>query len=550
MFAKLDLDSHPRLLYLLLFFMTMLFVAVGIGEITGITGKDEYFLSLRTPLTMFEQDRWWIPWLDEAPRLKKPPMLYWLARMSFEVFGPSLISARIVAVGFAALLALLTALIAYELGHDRRYALTAGIVAASTLALAVEGRRLMLDVPCATFSALAFYGFLRWYRHPAWWRMLLAATALAAGFLTKGPLVIMLFGSGVAALFLLQPSVRRQLWQDRWQLLSFVVIFLALALPWYVYVLQQFPNMSSSMLEEDAQARELWTFSGAPLSALVLVVFPWSFVLLRALFGYRSLRQRLLRFNNLLPLLLLWLALSLLPFFGFKSFVRYMAGSVVPMSLLVAVLLVEFSPHVWRWWLRLGMVLATLLASAFIVFAWWFTDAKLAVVLTAIVLIGFVIVWWRARSIVALGLSAALMWTVLLGVLYPRLGVNAIPAEVLAIVDDKPVIYFNGPQPAMLSGAKARAYVRTKRLQPHHLQQAVSPLIFAPVEYEPLLRKQLRALDVRYVPRLRFQTLSSRGAWLNFARKGATRADWDQAVATHSLTPLQATIVLYAAEGS
>ena len=149
-----------------------------------------------------------------------------------------------------------------------------------------------------------------------------------------------------------------------------------------------------------------------------------------------------------------------------------------------------------------------------------------------------------------MALSAALLWTGLLGLLYPRLGVNAIPDEVLALVGDKPVIYFNGPQPAMLSAATARAYLRTKTLTAQQLAISQPPLIFTPVEYEPLLQQQLQDLGISYVPQLRFQNLSSRGAWLNFARKGATRADWEQAIATHSLAPLQSTIVLYAPAGS
>lgn len=229
----------------------------GIGQVSGITGKDEYLLSLRTPLTMVEQDKWLVPWLDGAPRLKKPPMLYWLAGASYQLFGPSLVSARLLGVMFATLLILITVLIAWELSAGRRYGLFASLVALSTLAIAVKGRRLMLDVPCAAFSALAFYFFLRWQKRPSLSTMALSALFLSAGFLTKGPLVFMLFGSGVLALLITQAGFRRQLWLYKLHVAGFFALFLMLTAPWFIYVHLAYPEYANAMLAEDIGGRPL-----------------------------------------------------------------------------------------------------------------------------------------------------------------------------------------------------------------------------------------------------------------------------------------------------
>ena len=90
---------------LLLFLLTLTVLLPGIWEATGLTGKDEFFLGLRTPMEMIEGDHWLVPFLDGAPRIRKPPLLYWATRISYEIFGISLASARLVTVLFAALLA-------------------------------------------------------------------------------------------------------------------------------------------------------------------------------------------------------------------------------------------------------------------------------------------------------------------------------------------------------------------------------------------------------------------------------------------------------------
>ena len=111
---------------LLLFLLALAVLLPGIWEATGLTGKDEFFLGLRTPMEMIEGDHWLVPFLDGAPRIRKPPLLYWLGRASFETFGISLASARLVSVLFAALLIVSTAGIARRLSGKSDTGLIAG----------------------------------------------------------------------------------------------------------------------------------------------------------------------------------------------------------------------------------------------------------------------------------------------------------------------------------------------------------------------------------------------------------------------------------------
>ncbi|HEB52839.1 MAG TPA: hypothetical protein ENI87_06265, partial [bacterium] len=61
----------------------------------SITGQDEYWLSFRTVLEMQERGEWLTPYVNGEVRLQKPPLLYWLMRLSFLAFGSNLFAARI-----------------------------------------------------------------------------------------------------------------------------------------------------------------------------------------------------------------------------------------------------------------------------------------------------------------------------------------------------------------------------------------------------------------------------------------------------------------------
>lgn len=545
--ALLESKSNAVAFGLLLVFAIVL-LSPGIGQLTGITGKDEYLLSLRTPLTMMEQDRWLVPWLDGAPRLKKPPLIYWLARASFEVFGPSLVSARGLSVLFGAVLIVVGGLIAWELSRDRRYGLFTALVLASLLVLAVESRRLMLDLPSTTWSALAFYSFLRWRARFAWGWVLATAVFLAAGFLTKMPFVFMLFGSGVLALLITDARLRGELWSHKLQVLAVVVLFLLLAVPWFWYAYYTYPEYGSTMLKEDVASRRLLSFSPAPVSAVLIIAFPWSFVLLQLLAPSRRAAITREGVRRLTPMLLWWIALSVLPFFFFRSFARYMAGSAVPIAMLCAVVVALPRPEACRLGARIGMALALLVALVFSAFALWFRTATVAAVAVLLVAGLFAVEWWRARRPEHMAVSAALLWLLLIGVLYPGFGINAIPDKVLRAIEGREPILFAGPQPALLPMVLKRSLIRKKHLVADDLRprDGRKPLIFARQEDLPALERKLGGLG--YTARVvdRFQTLSSRKTWVKFARKGATSADWWRAVQQRSLAPIQSTIVMVA----
>jgi 4-amino-4-deoxy-L-arabinose transferase-like glycosyltransferase len=80
-----------------------------------------------------ERNEWLVPYLDGAPRIRKPPMVSWLTRASFELLGASVTSASLVSVFFSGLFVLVVAPIGFEYTGNFNYALSAGLIALSTL---------------------------------------------------------------------------------------------------------------------------------------------------------------------------------------------------------------------------------------------------------------------------------------------------------------------------------------------------------------------------------------------------------------------------------
>jgi 4-amino-4-deoxy-L-arabinose transferase-like glycosyltransferase len=543
----LERQSNQVLALGMIFVLALLILAPGIGELTAATGKDEYRLGLRVPLTMMEQDRWLIPWLDGAPRLQKPPLLYWLGRASYELFGPSLAAGRAVAIFLSAILVIATALIARELTGNRRYALFSALILFSLLAFAVEGRRLMLDLPCATFSALSFYFFLRWRNRPRVMPMLWAALFFAAGFLTKGPVVALLLGAGLVALAVSDEPFRKQLWSGKVHLLVFLLLAAALSASWYLYAAQVYPEHFAATMQEEAKSRKFFEFYPTPITALIIISFPWVFVLFRYLVFPRRVKSQLSGLAGHIPFLIIWLLITVVPFFFFKSFVRYMAGSIVPIALLCATLIEAQDLQGIRWPARAGMLLAAVIIVLFCGFSLWFGTATTAPLLTLAVLAVFMVVWWRVSSLEHMVVSATLLWLLLFGFVYPGLGVNAIPGHVIEYARDREPIMYGSSQPAMLPIALTKSIRRPRPMQREDLQtvEGRDLLIFLREKDIPSFQKRMQefGLEMRQVGA--FRTLSSRKGWIKFARKDATFEDWKEAIRTRSLAPIQSTIVMY-----
>jgi 4-amino-4-deoxy-L-arabinose transferase-like glycosyltransferase len=524
------------------FLLTVLLNAIGVDKVTSPTSKDEYHRVFRTALTMSEENVWFVPLLDGNPRIEKPPFLNWLTRLSFELFGVAVGSARLVILLFSGLLVAVIAAIALELQPDVRYAMSAALIALSTIGMAIHGRILLPDIPTAALSGVAFYFFLKWSRTGSQWFLILAAVVLACSFLTKGPVAFIVFGSGVLALILTDHPRRHFLRRNLSQTVIPVVIFLVLSLSWYVYVFVQFPAYTSEVFEAEYEARRFGRFHLNAILQFTALFFPWTVLLIVSIVPWRSAR---FSFNNeKTSMLLFWGAISLAPFCFIRSFDRYLVGTLIPASLFCATRFRGLTVG----WSRNGVTifLAFLFVIPVLAFCFWFRVASDALIIAVLILLGiFVYCWWKSVDFRAMAMSSAVLWTAVFGVVFPNLGANEMPAEVIDIVDERKVFFFREPQPAMLPITKGRSMELMFDLDgvAQHCREV--PLIFSLREQSAILKTDAASLNLKLRQVYTYKAVLAFEKLIASVLKSSMASNWQSAIGSRSLEPLKTEIALF-----
>lgn len=181
---------------------------------------------------MMETGTWIVPTYNYELRTAKPVMLYWLQRISYNIFGINEWAARLPSV----LMSLGTIIVIYELGRrmfDGSTGLLAGIALATCIEFAKLGRAATPDATFVFFTTLAlaiFWIFLEQSSHKWWW---LSSFPLALAVLTKGPVGLAL----PVMIVLLYCTWNREIGRlINWRLAAAVISFLFVALPWYVLI--------------------------------------------------------------------------------------------------------------------------------------------------------------------------------------------------------------------------------------------------------------------------------------------------------------------------
>jgi 4-amino-4-deoxy-L-arabinose transferase-like glycosyltransferase len=176
-----------------------------------------------------------LPTFNYQPREDKPALLYWLQMAAYRTLGINEFSARLP----SALAAWLSLLAVYELGRctfGSTIGLLAGVVLGSTLGLCAAGHFANPDALLHLCTLLTMLAFYRCYVEPAGSGIANFAWAglwIGLGVLAKGPvaLVLPVVAHGV---FLWWEGKLSRLCDRR--LVWVVVVFVAVAVPWYVAV--------------------------------------------------------------------------------------------------------------------------------------------------------------------------------------------------------------------------------------------------------------------------------------------------------------------------
>ncbi len=372
-------EVHRITLPLLLLLAAVTFFA-GLGR-GAITDSDEAFYA-DAAREMVASGDWVTPQYNYEPRFQKPVLYYWVTAAASLVLGENEMAARFWAAMAGLGLVLVTAA-AGRRWYDESTGLLAGAIVATNFGYFSIGRMALPDLPLAFCISLAIWAALvatlEQERSPRKF-VLLAALALGLGFLTKGPVGLIVPAIVIVPVLLIERrSIALTTPSDL--VLGFIVMA-GVAAPWYVVMwlrhgneyLQGFfigDNFERFVTDRFNDPRPWWFYFPIVAGGLL----PWTPL---ALVWLGPLTQWVRRRRDLGTIdlrLLLWAALPL-AFFSLSvgKQPRYILPVLPPLALLLASSIVERTQE-WRGLdgarsrprRATGVVVGSLLSGAFFI---------------------------------------------------------------------------------------------------------------------------------------------------------------------------------------
>ena len=253
----------------------------GLGQF-GLIGADEPRYA-QVAREMLERHDWITPVLGGHAWLEKPPLYYWQAMLAYSVFGVNDVAARIPAAIDATLLVI--AVYLFFRKFRRGVEVDAALITASCAGVIGYARAASMDMALAATFGVGMLSWWVWRESGKRLYLALFYILMALGMLAKGPVapflaaaVIMLFGLGVRESRL----VLRTFW------LPGILLFCAIALPWYVAVQMRNPQFFREFILEHNLARfssdlyhhrqPFWYY--LPVTALAFL--PWTVFVIAA----------------------------------------------------------------------------------------------------------------------------------------------------------------------------------------------------------------------------------------------------------------------------
>jgi 4-amino-4-deoxy-L-arabinose transferase-like glycosyltransferase len=277
-----------------------------------------------------------------------PPLYSCLTMVSFDLFGVSLFSARLVSAVFS----ILSLWVVFELAYSL-YGGKAALISAVLLAVMPGyfwlSRLALLEVMLVFFFTLSLYLFYRWINSRKNWLLVLSGLALGFGFLTKYQ-VISVVVVMIAVMVVLGWGQLRRLFS---RFTIFVVAALAVIIPWLVIV---YHVLASYVFSQWMYALQM----GNPGRSLYSLRYPTPiFYLIEITWPYPDVHP--------ISVLLYIVGLAGLGFFVYR---RKRADKFVCVWFItVYVFFTLISNREWRYVLTLFPALA-ISASVVILFAW------------------------------------------------------------------------------------------------------------------------------------------------------------------------------------
>lgn len=177
------------------------------------------------------------PRLGGEPFFHKPPMIYWTQAAAVSLFGPNELAFRLPSV----LASLAWALLLFGFVRRRMDRETAGFAVLfliGTVQINVVARGALADAMLNLFITLTMFAVYAYFQQQHKRHIVMAFAGMALGFMTKGPIAILIPLVVSFLFFLVQKNLKAWL-RGMAHPLGWLV-FLAIALPWYLVLIHRF----------------------------------------------------------------------------------------------------------------------------------------------------------------------------------------------------------------------------------------------------------------------------------------------------------------------
>ena len=269
-----------------IYFLLVLVALSGVLFFSGLksvslTEPDETFYA-ETAREMLHASEWSTPLIFEKPQFEKPVLYYWLVITSYKLFGVNEFAARFP----SAFLGVIGTVGVYLLGYllfSSLCGFLSGIILATCLEYWLLAHACVTDMALTVFILFGFLFFLMGWLHEKRIYYLLASAMVALAVLTKGPIGLLIPGGSIVLYIFCSRQFKKM---REIPFVSSILVFLIVALPWYVLMtirhgnafLDQFFGFYNVSRFLDSE-HEIGSFFLFYVPVIVGGFFPWSIFL-------------------------------------------------------------------------------------------------------------------------------------------------------------------------------------------------------------------------------------------------------------------------------
>lgn len=277
-FSLISKIENSRFPALLIFMGMVLYFNLGNWEVTE-SSEARY---AQIPKEMIESGDYVHPTLMGIYHYHKPPMTYWITAVAYKLFGVTSWSARF----FLQIAILIQVWLVFQIGKlvlkDNKSAFYASLIFASFPILIISGRALTTDGYLGVFVLGAIYVWLLYFKNFKKRYLLFFYLMLALGFLTKGPVVLIV----PISVLVFQKFYQKTGFGSGWIHLLGSSIFLFFGLGWFVFLyLEDSQFLDYFVFKHTLQRFSTNTFSRSQpfwfyIAIVIGTAFPWILIVL------------------------------------------------------------------------------------------------------------------------------------------------------------------------------------------------------------------------------------------------------------------------------